>query len=81
MRFSADHWRQRAQEARSLATGVQDREVRQAILRIAEDYAAKARETALAEMASGLPRPSERRFHNAVSEAGLRGVAAARREA
>jgi hypothetical protein len=68
MRFNAEHWRQRALEARNLASGVQDREVRHALLRIADDYMARARERALAEMASGAPRPAERRLHDALSE-------------
>ena len=72
MRFSAEHWRQRAQEARNLASGIQDREVRQAILRIAEDYAAKARATALDEMRSGMPRSQERRFHGALDDGAAR---------
>jgi hypothetical protein len=72
MRFSAEHWRQRAQEARSLATGVLDREVRQALLRIADEYAAKARQTALDEMTSGQPRPAEQRFHDTSRDAAPR---------
>ena len=57
MRFTAEHWRQRAQEAKDLASGVQDREVRRAILRIAEDYTAKARE--MARDGLGPSRPHE----------------------
>jgi hypothetical protein len=72
MRFSAEHWRQRAQEARNLASGIQDREVRHAILRIAEDYSAKARATAHDEMQSGVSAGQDRRFHGALSGAGLR---------
>ena len=50
MTMNAEHWRQRAQEARDLASGVQDREVRQAILRIAQDYTNKARQSATDEI-------------------------------
>jgi hypothetical protein len=50
----AEHWRQRAQEARDFASAVQDREVRQAILRIAEDYTNKARQSAMDEMGQRL---------------------------
>jgi hypothetical protein len=50
MTMKSEHWRQRAQEARDLASAVQDREVRQAILRIAQDYTNKARQSAMDEM-------------------------------
>jgi hypothetical protein len=50
MTTRSEHWRQRAQEARDFASAVQDREVRQAILRIAQDYSNKARQSANDEM-------------------------------
>jgi hypothetical protein len=50
MTIRSEHWRQRAQEARDFASAVQDREVRQAILRIAQDYTNKARQSAIDEM-------------------------------
>jgi hypothetical protein len=61
MRMSAEHWRQRAQEAQNLAEMVQDREVRQALLRIALDYRKQAFEAALGEMDAGVPQHSGRR--------------------
>ena len=54
MRLSAEHWRQRAQEAQNLAEMVRDREVRQALLRIALDYRKQAFAAAQEEMEAGV---------------------------
>jgi hypothetical protein len=55
MRLSAEHWRKRARQTQNVADMVQDREVRQALLRIALDYRKHAFEAALNEMKAGVP--------------------------
>jgi hypothetical protein len=55
MRLSAEHWRQRARQTQTVADMVRDREVRQALLRIALDYRKHAFEAALDEMKAGVP--------------------------
>ena len=67
MMTAAENWRQRAQEARDLAAWVQDREVRQALLRIAEDYADKAREVDTDQSADGPSRAPGRRSRGGAS--------------
>jgi hypothetical protein len=37
-KFDADHWRQRAKEARDLAAQMDDEDARRTMLRIAHDY-------------------------------------------
>ena len=50
MTTNTEDWGQRAQDARDLASAVQDRQVRQAILRIAQDSTNKARQSANDDM-------------------------------
>jgi hypothetical protein len=54
MRLTSEHWRQRADNMRSLVEGVRNAEARRSILTLAADYDAMAHRAEAEEIAKGL---------------------------